>query len=46
MKKIKLLIISILVIFNSSILIADEFNDWKNKFKKRAIKLPNLFSKE
>ncbi len=37
MKKIKLLIISILVIFNSSILIADEFNDWKNKFKKRAI---------
>ncbi len=37
MKNIKLLIISILVIFNSSILIADEFNDWKNKFKKRAI---------
>ena len=38
MKKIKLLIISILVIFNSSILIADDFNDWKVKFKKRAIK--------
>ena len=37
MKKIKLLIISILVIFNSSILIADDFNDWKVKFKKRAI---------
>ena len=38
MKKIKLLIISILIIFNSSILIADDFNDWKIKFKKRAIK--------
>ena len=38
MKKIKLLIISILIIFNSSILIADDFNDWKVKFKKRAIK--------
>ena len=37
MKKIKLLIISILIIFNSSILIADDFNDWKVKFKKRAI---------
>ena len=38
MKKIKLLIVSILIIFNSSILIADDFNDWKVKFKKRAIK--------
>ncbi len=38
MKKIKLLIISILIIFNSSILIADDFNNWKAKFKKRAIK--------
>ena len=38
MKKIKLLIISILIIFNSSILIAEDFNDWKVKFKKRAIK--------
>ena len=37
MKKIKLLIVSILIIFNSSILIADDFNDWKVKFKKRAI---------
>ncbi len=37
MKKIKLLIISILIIFNSSILIADDFNNWKAKFKKRAI---------
>ena len=37
MKKIKLFIILILVIFNSSILIADDFNDWKIKFKKRAI---------
>ena len=37
MKKIKLLIISTLIIFNSSILIADDFNDWKIKFKKRAI---------
>jgi len=37
MKKIKLLIISILIIFNPSILIADDFNDWKIKFKKRAI---------
>ena len=38
MKKIKLLIISIFIIFNSSTLIADDFNDWKVKFKKRAIK--------
>ena len=38
MKKIKLLILSILIILNSSILIADDFNDWKVKFKKRAIK--------
>ena len=37
MKKIKLLIVSILIIFNSSILFADDFNDWKVKFKKRAI---------
>ena len=37
MKKIKLLIVSILIIFNSSILIAGDFNDWKVKFKKRAI---------
>ncbi len=37
MKKIKLLIISLLIIFNSSILIADDFNNWKIKFKKRAI---------
>ena len=37
MKKIKLLIVSILIIFDSSILIADDFNDWKVKFKKRAI---------
>ena len=37
MKKIKLFIISILIILNSSTLIADDFNDWKIKFKKRAI---------
>ena len=37
MKKIKLFIISILIILNSSTLIADDFNDWKVKFKKRAI---------
>ena len=37
MKKIKLLIISIFIIFTSSTLIADDFNDWKIKFKKRAI---------
>ncbi len=37
MKKIKLLIISILIILNSSTLIADDFNNWKIKFKKRAI---------
>ena len=37
MKKIKLLIISLFIIFNSSTLIADDFNDWKIKFKKRAI---------
>ena len=37
MKKIKLLIISIFIIFNPSIIIADDFNDWKIKFKKRAI---------
>ncbi len=38
MKKIKLLIVSILIILNSGTLIADDFNDWKVKFKKRAIK--------
>ncbi len=38
MKKIKLFIISILIILNSTTLIADDFNDWKVKFKKRAIK--------
>ncbi len=37
MKKIKLFIISILIILNSSTLIAEDFNDWKVKFKKRAI---------
>ncbi len=37
MKKIKLFIISILIILNSSTLIADEFNNWKIKFKNRAI---------
>ncbi len=37
MKKIKLFVISILIIFNSSTLIADDFNDWKVKFKKRAM---------
>ena len=38
MKKIKLLIVSILIILNSATLIDDDFNDWKVKFKKRAIK--------
>ena len=37
MKKIKLLIISLFIIFSSSNLISDDFNDWKIKFKKRAI---------
>ena len=37
MKKIKLLIISLFIIFSSSTLIADDFNDWKIKFKKSAI---------
>ena len=37
MKKIKLFIVSILIILNSETLIADDFNDWKIKFKKRAI---------
>ena len=37
MKKIKLFIISLFIIFSSSTLIADDFNDWKIKFKKRAI---------
>ena len=38
MKKIKLFILSILIILKSATLIADDFNDWKVKFKKRAIK--------
>ena len=38
MKKIKLFIVSILIILNSATLIADDFDDWKVKFKKRAIK--------
>ena len=38
MKKIKLFIISIIIILNSSTLIADDFDNWKIKFKKRAIK--------
>ena len=38
MKKIKLFIVSILIILNSATLIADDFNDWKVKFKKRAFK--------
>ena len=38
MKKIKLFIVSILIILNSATLLADDFNDWKVKFKKRAIK--------
>ena len=38
MKKIKLFIVSLLIILNSATLIADDFNDWKVKFKKRAIK--------
>ena len=38
MKKIKLFILSIFIILSSSTLIADDFNDWKIKFKKRAIK--------
>ena len=37
MKKIKLFNISILIILNSSTLIADDINNWKIKFKKRAI---------
>ena len=37
MKKIRLFIVSILIIINSSNLIADDFIDWKIKFKKRAI---------
>ena len=37
MKKIKLTIITLVIIINSTILIADDFNDWKIKFKKRAI---------
>ncbi len=37
MKKIKILIISLIIIFSSSTLIADDFNHWKIKFKKRAI---------
>ena len=37
MKKIKILIISLFIIFSSSTLFADDFNNWKIKFKKRAI---------
>ena len=37
MKKIKLFIVSILIILNSATLVADDFNNWKIKFKKRAI---------
>tara|TARA_B100000989_G_scaffold160842_1_gene120097 strand:- start:380 stop:1375 length:996 start_codon:yes stop_codon:yes gene_type:complete len=37
MKKIRLIIIILVIIFNSTVLIADDFNDWKIKFKKRAI---------
>jgi len=37
MKKIKLITITLVIIINSTILIADDFNDWKIKFKKRAI---------
>ena len=37
MKKIKLFILSVLIILNSTTLIADDFNDWKVTFKKRAI---------
>ena len=37
MKKIKLFIVSILIILNSATLVADDFNDWKVKFKKRVI---------
>tara|TARA_A100000164_G_C21913937_1_gene777173 strand:- start:417 stop:1412 length:996 start_codon:yes stop_codon:yes gene_type:complete len=37
MKKIRLIIITLVIIFNSAVLIADDFNDWKIKFKKRAI---------
>ena len=37
MKKIKLIIITLVIIINSTILIADDFNDWKINFKKRAI---------
>ena len=37
MKKIKLFIISILIVIKSTILVADDFNDWKKRFKKKAI---------
>ena len=37
MKKIKLLIITIIIIINPTILIADDFNNWKIKFKRIAI---------
>ena len=37
MKKIKLLVISILIVIKSTILFADDFNNWKKKFKKKAI---------
>ena len=35
MKKIKLFIISILIVIKSTILVADDFNDWKKRFKKK-----------
>ena len=34
MKKIRLFVVSIIIIINSTNLIADDFNDWKIKFKK------------
>ena len=37
MKKNKLIIITLVIIINSTILIGDDFNDWIIKFKKRAI---------
>ena len=36
-KKIKLIIITLVIIINSTILIADDFNDWKIKFKNESI---------
>ncbi len=37
MKKIKLLVLSILIIIKSNFLFADDFSAWKKNFKKRAI---------